>query len=234
MNWQTAKSIILVGVIVLVSGILFYGALNKVEEEDLKIAEEKAAKENNLETEVAPAVTGPRKEATPEKAEFISPLSEPDKRIRLKRFGDFITPETSPVSPERFRGYHTGVDMEVFPDELNSAVEARAACAGKIIEKKWVNGYGGVVVTGCETEGEAVTALYGHLNLASISSSIGDIIMAGDMLGNLGADNSQETDKERKHLHFAIHKGDTVNLKGYVSTEAGLKDWLDPCEFICN
>ena len=124
--------------------------------------------------------------------------------------------------------------MEVFPEELNSAVEASAACTGKILEKKWVSGYGGVVVTNCEVEGEAVTVLYGHLNLATISLKTGDMLTAGDMIGSLGADNSQETDKERKHLHFSIHKGQAVNLQGYVSIEAELKDWLDPCEYVCN
>jgi len=168
------------------------------------------------------------------KPELVSPLDKPSERIRLKKFGDYITPENSPVSPERFRGYHTGVDFEVFPEELSGAVEVKAMCGGNILLKKWVSGYGGVLVTACELAGEPVTVLYGHLSLASIDYQIGDSLMAGEVFGRLGADNSRETDGERKHLHLSIHRGKTVNLKGYVNTEAELKDWIDPCNYICN
>ena len=33
-------------------------------------------------------------------------------RITKKPFGIFITTQNSPVQPERFSGYHTGVDVE--------------------------------------------------------------------------------------------------------------------------
>lgn len=172
--------------------------------------------------------------ASTSKPQFISPLDKPKKRIRLKKFGDFITPDNSPVSPERFRGYHTGADFEVFPEELNGEVKVRAMCDGNIREKKWVNGYGGVVIMDCEINDKPVTVLYGHLNLKSVIVQAQDMLEAGEIVGSLGADNSQETDRERKHLHLSIHQGKTINLKGYVSQEVALDGWLDPCNYICN
>jgi murein DD-endopeptidase MepM/ murein hydrolase activator NlpD len=113
-------------------------------------------------------------------------------------------------------------------------VAIKAGCDGKVLFKQWVSGYGGTVVTECELENKAVTVLYGHLSLTSISFQVGDFITAGDIIGYLGADNSEETDQERKHLHLSIHQGQTVNLRGYVNSEAELEDWLDPCDYICD
>jgi hypothetical protein len=44
---------------------------------------------------------------------FVPPVPGFPEEITKKPFGIFINPETSPVQPERFRGYHTGVDVEV-------------------------------------------------------------------------------------------------------------------------
>ncbi len=203
--------------------------------------EDKAGKESAIDLEpgsALPAETLAEAEEPDQFSEtasqFISPLSQPEERIRLKRFSDYITPENSPVSPERFRGYHTGVDFEVFPEELNSAVAVKAGCSGAILLKQWVSGYGGTVVMGCEIESETVTVLYGHLNLGSISAKVGDTLATGEVIGYLGADNSQDTDRERKHLHLSIHQGKTVNLLDYVNSEAEVKGWLNPCDYICN
>jgi hypothetical protein len=32
--------------------------------------------------------------------------------LQKKPFGIYITPENSPVQPENFTGYHTGIDVE--------------------------------------------------------------------------------------------------------------------------
>ena len=53
-------------------------------------------------------------------------------------------------------------------------------------------------------------------------------IKAGDIIGYLGQGCSQQTDFERKHLHFAIHKGDSIDVRGYVPTLNELSSWLDP------
>lgn len=157
-------------------------------------------------------------------AEFTAPLSVD--RVVKKPFGIFITPEDSPVSPERFRGYHTGADFEAWPEETD--VSVRAACTGPLIARQRVSGYGGVVVQRCTLAGETVTVLYGHLRLSSIMPKIGEIITAGQDLAMLGTGGSTETDGERMHLHLAIHQGDTVELRGYVQKEEDLRAWIDP------
>lgn len=43
------------------------------------------------------------------------PLTDAAARITKKPFGIFITPQNSPVQPERFSGFHTGTDFEILP-----------------------------------------------------------------------------------------------------------------------
>ncbi len=165
--------------------------------------------------------------------DFLPPLTRASERVTKKPFGIFITPQTSPVQPERFQGYHTGVDFEIFPSELNADVSVSAICSGKLLLKKYATGYGGVAVESCTLDGSPVTVVYGHLKLDSITASSGDKILAGDTVGILGADKSAETDGERKHLHLGIHKGNSVNILGYVQDKVALTDWLDPCLYVC-
>ena len=164
---------------------------------------------------------------------FQSPLSRATERITEKPFGMYITPKTSPVQPEKFQGYHTGTDFEIFPEELNIDVAVQAVCNGKLVLKKYASGYGGVAVESCELNSQSITVIYGHLNLASINGKVGDSLNAGDFLGNLGKAYSAETNGERKHLHLGFHKGSAINILGYVSSQTQLSDWIDPCLYVC-
>jgi hypothetical protein len=38
---------------------------------------------------------------------FVAPLDRASGRVTKKPFGIFVTPQNSPVQPERFRGFHT-------------------------------------------------------------------------------------------------------------------------------
>lgn len=165
--------------------------------------------------------------------DFQAPLSRVLERVTKKPFGIYITPQTSPVQPEKFQGYHTGTDFEIFPEELKADVPVKAVCSGKLVMKKYVSGYGGVMVESCELNKNPITVIYGHLKLASISKSTGENIIAGETLGILGANKSIETDGERKHLHLGFHKGAAINILGYVQSKSALSDWLDPCVYVC-
>ena len=160
-------------------------------------------------------------------------LTRSGERVTKKPFGIFITPQTSPIQPERFRGYHTGADFEIFPEELNADVVVHAVCTGPLSVRKSVSGYGGVAVQSCQLNGEAITVIYGHLRLSSIEQSVGDIVNHGDELGILGKGYSVETAGERRHLHLGFHKGADVNIRGYVNTQAELSGWIDPCQYVC-
>lgn len=161
------------------------------------------------------------------------PLDRAKGRANKKPFGIFVTPKTSPVQPERFSGFHTGADFEIFPEELSADVFMRAICDGALLSKRTASGYGGVLVQSCQLGGQDVTVIYGHVALSSVSAKVGDEIIYGENIALLGADKSKDTDGERKHLHLGIHRGKSINILGYVADEKSLSDWLDPCDFVC-
>ncbi|MBI5530549.1 MAG: M23 family metallopeptidase [Candidatus Doudnabacteria bacterium] len=165
-------------------------------------------------------------------AKLSMPIANGLGRITKKPFGIYITPQNSPVSPEKFKGYHTGTDFETTVEEQDADVAISAACDGELLLKKYATGYGGVMVQSCVLNGENVTVLYGHLKLASITLKVGDSIVAGQNLGILGKGYSTETDGERKHLHLSIHKGTGVVLLGYTQNKADLSSWLNAEDYL--
>lgn len=179
-------------------------------------------KEHSLET---------KKEAGTE-SPFSLPLNRLEERISLKAFGDFITRETSPVQPERFAGFHTGIDLEVFPAEIEQDVFIKTICEGKLLTKRMASGYGGVAVQSCTLENSPITVLYGHMDISSINQQQGAVLEKGAILGKLGKNKSSQTDGERKHLHLGFHKGSSINLLGYVSSKQELENWIDPQQIL--
>ena len=192
------------------------------------------ASKNNSKNNPAPSSPVPPAPTTSAAVSgFVPPLPSAALRVTKKPFGIYITPQNSPIQPEKFRGYHTGADFEIFPTELNAAVPVSAICDGKLILKEYASGYGGVAVEACTLNNAPVTVIYGHLKLASIGAKVGDKLSASEALGILGANKSVETDGERKHLHLGIHKGAGINILGYVQSKAALADWIDPCLHVC-
>lgn len=156
------------------------------------------------------------------------PLERSSERITKKLFGTFVTQTNSPVSPERFRGYHAGTDFEILPGEEDVDVRVYTACDGPITAKRWVSGYGGLVIQACQLDGQTVTVLYGHIRLASVMEAIGAQMYRGAYLGVLGDGYSSETDNERKHLHLGVHRGSSMVLAGYVQSQDPLASWMNP------
>lgn len=169
--------------------------------------------------------------ATPEEpatAAIVSPISDATSRITKKFYGTYVTPQNSPVTPEKFKGFHTGLDFETTPEEKDADVTINTICEGKLLTKARATGYGGYAVQACTINGQAVTVVYGHLRQSSIKPNIGDVLKPGDALAVLGTGYSTETDGERKHLHLSIHIGTGINIKGYVQTQGELSAWMDP------
>lgn len=166
---------------------------------------------------------------------FVPPIDRAEERVTKKPFGIFINPATSPIQPEKFRGYHTGTDFETFLKEADSDVIVRAICTGSLAAKRSATGYGGVAVQNCVLGDQPITVIYGHLRLSSISHTIGKTLSAGESIGSLGTGQSRETDGERKHLHLGIHKGDVIDIRGYTASKSALGEWLDACQlFNCS
>ncbi|KKQ45690.1 MAG: hypothetical protein US63_C0012G0025 [Candidatus Moranbacteria bacterium GW2011_GWC2_37_8] len=164
---------------------------------------------------------------------FSEPIEKASERVTKKNFGIYVTPKNSPVQPEKFQGYHTGVDFEIFPGEEESDVFVKVICTGRLLSKRFASGYGGVATQECQLEDAPVVVVYGHLNLESIKHDSGDRLNAGDDLAILGKGYSAQTDGERKHLHLAIHKGNAINILGYVKNREQLSSWIDPCQYFC-
>lgn len=158
---------------------------------------------------------------------FAWPLDRAWARITKKPFGIKVSPTDSPISPERFSGYHTGVDFETFAEEQAGEVLVKTICSGPLVLKKWSTGYGGLAVQKCQLGRQAVTVVYGHLNITSISAAVGQEIKQGQGLGLLGQGYSKETDGERKHLHLGVHRGAIINLLGYVPNKSDSVGWLE-------
>lgn len=159
----------------------------------------------------------------------LTTLLDPS-RITKKPFGIFISPKNSPVTPERFSGYHTGADFETFEEEQTKDISVSAICEGSILQKRTASGYGGLVVQKCVLNGEEVTVIYGHLKYSSIAKKVNENVKKGEEFAILGE--GIEADFERKHLHLGIHKGSEIDIRGYVSDTGELAQWLDPLPYI--
>ena len=161
------------------------------------------------------------------------PLEKADQRQKLLTFGKYVTPDpnTNPISPpERFTGYHTGLDIEILPEEKDLSVAVKTICEGKILySAPFVEGYGGVIIQECNINNEPSSVLYGHLKPSSIKVSKSDeIIKQGSSVAELGNAYSEETGNTRKHLHLGIHKGNHVEFLGYLDDEKDLQEFIDP------
>jgi len=185
-----------------------------------------------ISTPTAPAATSSPVSATNPVPQLHEPISGGLSRVTKKPFGLFVSPGHSPVSPEKFIGFHTGIDFETTPQEQNSDVPIYAACAGKLLLKKYVSGYGGVAVQACKLDNADVTIIYGHLRLSSIIPNVGDTLSPGQQIAVLGLGYSSETDGERKHLHFGIHISTAINILGYVQKQSELSGWLNPAGYL--
>ncbi len=163
---------------------------------------------------------------------IILPLNGALERITKKKFWLKVSPSVSPISPERFTGYHTRVDFETYPSEQNIPVGVRAICTGQIISKKWATRYGGVAVQRCQLQKQSVTIVYGNMQLESIGSQVNEIIQAGEPIWVLGTENSKETDSERKHLHLVVYLWSNTDIRGYVGLSKELNESIDPIVFI--
>ena len=158
------------------------------------------------------------------------PLANAAHRAKPLSFGLHVTadPEDNPIDPpERFSGIHAAQDFEVSAGELDGDVPVYAICSGKVVYGGYAEGYGGLVVHRCNIDGEQVTVLYGHLSLSGMVKE-GNTVRAGQTIALLAPARSYESGMNRKHLHLGIHKGKTLDLRGYVQTEEDLATYIDP------
>ncbi len=167
--------------------------------------------------------TAPEKTKSPASPELTVtfPVEEYAARRTSKTFGEYIQ--------DRFRGYHVGDDVEFV--DVAAEVPVVAIAEGSVEEVEWVSGYGGLIRMKHTIENDTVTALYGHVDLKSAEVEVGDSVKIGQFLANLGDHESQETDGERKHLHFGLYRGSERRMDGYEATPEAVSTWLNPQDF---
>jgi murein DD-endopeptidase MepM/ murein hydrolase activator NlpD len=207
------STLIIVGTILAVTIVstVFYASAHQVRQADIL-------------TVITPTML-PLSSETPS---IVAPVAHFLDRAATKPFGIFITPDTSPIKNDYHNGYHTGIDVE-FTDTIED-VPVYAIADGTIVVRKWVKGYGGVIVILHTINDVPLYALYGHLDEASFISADVTHATMGQQIAILGDDHSHETDGVRKHLHFSISTADRLDLRGYVQTEAELSHWLNPLD----
>ncbi len=144
---------------------------------------------------------------------FVYPVAQFRERITKKFFGTKVS--------DRFSGYHTGVDVEY--EDVSLDVPVFAIADGEVVVSKWTSGYGGLVII----KHNNVYGIYGHLRPASMVTGK---VTTGQQIGLLGTGKSNETDGERRHLHFGLANSPTV--LGYVQNQKDLSGWLDPLQFL--
>lgn len=193
-----------------------------------KKASGSASKSASTASSSMPPTTQPAAPVKP----FSEPLPNALSRVTKKPFGIYITPATSPVQPERFTGYHTGVDFETTPAEQAGTVPVSAVCDGTLLMKKWATGYGGVAVESCALNGQPVTIIYGHLYINSVTPNVGDAMTSGEQFADLGQGYTTQTDGEREHLHLGVHLGTAINILGYVPDKSQLSAWVDATKYM--
>lgn len=166
--------IFIIFIIVLVSTWFLFFGNKKVKEEGIINDEADSINNNNLndnlsiEKEQKQEQEQEQEELTNLKDEsnLTEPIAEFETRIIKKPFGIYITPQNSPVQPEKFQGYHTGSDIEY--EDVDSEVEVFSIANGKVALSRWVSGYGGVIIISHNIEGENILSLYGHLDPNSL------------------------------------------------------------------
>ncbi len=208
---KNKKYLLFIAIIIILIFVFFFWYQN---------SQPRASQLNNLNTDIT-------QEKEIETQTLVEPIQNAKARVTKKPFGIQISPDNSPVSPEKFSGYHTGTDFETTAEEQSIDIAIYAICDGNLIAKKQATGYGGVAVQVCQINSELVTVVYGHLKFSSINLELNSKITAGTQIGILGQAYSSETDNERKHLHLGIHKGELTNILGYVKNKTSLTEWLD-------
>lgn len=165
----------------------------------------------------------------------VYPIDNYSARLTKNSFGSYYSSQNPHTfdsdvcsGATQFSGYHIADDLETTEIEQNIPVGVNSIAGGTVRQIGSVGGYGGLAVIEYTLGGNVYTAYFGHINLATSTLKVGDTISIGDKIAELAPACSTSNDNVRKHLHFALHKGAGVNVKGYVMSESALSAWVDP------
>lgn len=166
---------------------------------------------------------------------LVYPITQFSDRITANDFGQYW-PTGGSTNPDimvcakatYYVGFHTANDLETFASEQNTPVPVYAIAAGTVQEAGPVSGYGGLTVLKSTINGQVYTVYYGHIDLSTKKVSAGDSVSAGQKIAELGPACSSANGDVRKHLHFGMHLGDSIDVHGYVQNKSDLSAWINP------
>lgn len=224
--------LIAIFIVVIAGGVVYYCQKYKKTASQSTETDTGSSSPQDNSIETSPNTAPPT--AVPEPT-LVYPLSDFAARITANDFGAYY-PLSGTSNPDRkvcpnatyYSGYHTAVDLEVFSNELDTPVIVKSIATGTVREASPVAGYGGLIVIEYKLGGETYTAYYGHINLNTATVKLGDRVIAGENLAELGPQCSSANGDVRKHLHFGLRKGGSVDVRGYVPTQSALSNWVDP------
>ena len=170
---------------------------------------------------------------------LVYPIGSFASRATTNLFGTYY-PTGGSSDPDRlvcpnatyYPGYHNAVDLETTSGESIQDIPVFAIAAGTVRQVSAVSGYGGLIVVQYNLGGADYTAYYGHINLSTAKVKAGQSVKVGETLADLGPACSQANGDVRKHLHFGLHKGTTVDVRGYVPDKTALESWINPTELL--
>ncbi len=165
---------------------------------------------------------------------YFYPIKNYRQRITERGFGKEVKPTDNKkfACGASFSGFHTADDLEVTNEELQKPVPVFAVASGRIEQAENASGYGGLIIIRQTINNQEYTAIYGHIDLKSLSKKTGDRVEAGEKIAELGDGCSAETDNERKHLHFGLVKGNETEIRGYVKSSSELERFQNPSQLL--
>jgi len=222
-------TLLVISIILIAWLFWFFAQTNKTPNTVIETTQTQTSNSNQAKTDENPAPPKPV-------PTIYYPLTNYQSRITNRGHGKSTTLADSEgfACGGQFEGIHVGDDLEITAAELKQEIPIYAISNGTVRQASVVGGYGGLLITQNKVDGEIVTAYYGHIDLKSIKYSAGQSFKAGNLLGYLGDNCTTETSNERKHLHFAIRKGTSIDVRGYLSNNSELNEWHDPAVLLKN
>ena len=153
------------------------------------------------------------------------PLDPPDaKNVRFggQDFGAFR---------DTYYGYHAGEDWWGTGGDVSSFGAPVHSIGHGVVTYAEPNGWGRdkgvIIIRHTFPDGSRILSFYGHLHPPSVTLRLGDCVVRGDQIGQIGQPRSSP------HLHFEIREHMPSSTgRGYWSSDPAKAGWKPPSQFI--
>jgi murein DD-endopeptidase MepM/ murein hydrolase activator NlpD len=176
------------------------------------------------------------------RSEQSTPASEPGARCGVVDTLDFPIdpPEAKNVSfggqgfgayRDAYYGYHAGEDWWGPGGNVSSfGTPVHSIGHGVVTYAEpygWGRDKGVIIIRHTFLDGSRILSFYGHLHPPSVTLRLGDCVVRGDQIGQIGQPRSSP------HLHFEIREHMPISTgRGYWSSDPAKAGWKPPSQFI--